>query len=227
MRTILVVMLALVLAACSSAPRSFEGSGLYRTAPEQKVVVEDDIKHAFALKPQLPAPFRLAVYFKPNYDRSWQWRGEDKDRLLQMGAELKGKKIISDMIVLQDDLVEGGDRRAVRLAAARAGADAVLMVNGDGNVETSSNPLSLTYVLIVPYLLAPGTQADGLFVARATMWDVRNQYLYLAAEAEGTARQTRPGYFIEEAELVKAAKGDAIAALTKRLGGQLGDMAAK
>jgi len=226
MRNILVVLLVLGLAACSTS-RGFDRGNLRALSADQKVVTEEDIAKAFALKPQLPAPFRLAVYFSPKAYGSWRWRGDDKDRLLQMGAELKSRKIISDMVVIDDYILEGDGRKAVRLAAARAGADAVLIVNGSSDIDRYNNALGATYVLLVTPLFVPGTVADGLFIANASMWDVRNQYLYLSAEAEATASETRPAFFIEEAHVIKEAKAEALSVLAKKLSGQLSSMAAK
>ncbi len=225
MRNVYVAVLALVLAACSTS-HGFDRGALRSQGAEQKVVTEEDIAKAFALKPQLPVPFRLAVYFSPR-SYGWRWRGEDKDRLLQMGAELKSKKIISDIVIVDDYVIEGEGRKAVRLAAARAGADAVLIVNGVSDTDRYNNPLAATYALLITPLFVPGTVLDGLFIANASLWDVRNQYLYLSSEAEATASETRPAFFIEETHVIQEAKAEAVAALAKRLGGQLSGMAAK
>ena len=80
--------------------------------------------------------------------------------------------------------------------------------------------------MITPFFV-PGTEADAIFMVNATMWDVRNQYLYLSCEAEATANETRPAVFIEEWRVIKAAKAEAIDALSKELSGRLVNMAAK
>ena len=195
-------------------------------------MTEEDIKKALELKPQLPAPFKLAVFFAPpksgwRYGSSWTWTGEDKDVLLQMKADLIKKNILSDMFVLPDSIFEGTDNRAIRLAAARAGADAVLIVNGVSSVDRYNNGWGGTYILIITPFFVPGTIADGLVMINAVMWDVRNQYLYLSAEAEGTAKQTKPAFFINENHLINDARLNAVAALRKELLMRLDAMGSK
>jgi hypothetical protein len=221
MKNFLIVLLILTVTACASS-RGFDRGALHGQLTEQKVVTEDDIKQVMNLKPQLPDPFRLALYFaQPKsvayYRNSWRWLDADKDALLGIVNELKGKKIVSDMFVISDAIVEGADNKALRLAAARAGADAVVIVNGVSDIDRYNNSLGVAYVLLVTPLFVPGTVADGLFMANASMWDVRNQYLYLSVESEGTATETKPAAFINENRLIKTAKSDALAALRKEL----------
>lgn len=231
MRTILIVLLALTVTACASS-RGFDRGNLRSQITDQKVVTEEDIKKALVLKPQLPSQFKLAIYFSPpksggHHGSSWRWLGEDKDKLLEIGPELKSKNIISDVFVIGDAILEDTDNKAIRLAAARAGADAVLIVNGISDLDRYNNTLGFTYFLLVTPFFVPGTEANGLFMVNASMWDVRNQYLYLSSEADGSARETRPAFFIEETRVIKAAKSDALTALSKELSSRLGNMGAK
>lgn len=141
--------------------------------------------------------------------------------------ELKNKNIVSDVFILNDSIVEGNDRKSIRFAAARAGADAVLIVQGTSDIDRYNNALGYSYILLVTPLFIPGTQVDGLFMINATMWDVRNEFLYMSAEAEGTAKQTQPAAFIDEKRIIKAAKADALGALKKELYAHLINMGVK
>jgi len=231
MHKYIVLFLIVTMTACASS-RGFDRGNLRTQITDQKVVTEEDIKKALELKPQLPAPFKLAVFFAPpksgwRYGSSWTWTGEDKDVLLQMKADLIKKNILSDMFVLPDSIFEGTDNRAIRLAAARAGADAVLIVNGVSSVDRYNNGWGGTYILIITPFFVPGTIADGLVMINAVMWDVRNQYLYLSAEAEGTAKQTKPAFFINENHLINDARLNAVAALRKELLMRLDAMGSK
>jgi len=231
MHKYIVLFLIVTMTACASS-RGFDRGNLRTQITDQKVVTEEDIKKALELKPQLPAPFKLAVFFAPpksgwRYGSSWTWTGEDKDVLLQMKADLIKKNILSDMFVLPDSIFEGTDNRAIRLAAARAGADAVLIVNGVSSVDRYNNGWGGTYILIITPFFVPGTIADGLVMINAVMWDVRNQYLYLSAEVEGTAKQTKPAFFINENHLINDARSNAVAALRKELFMRLDAMGSK
>ena len=81
-------------------------------------------------------------------------------------------------------------------------------------------------MIITPFFV-PGTVADGLVMTNAVMWDVRNQYLYLSAEAEGTAKQTKPAFFIDEDHLINDARSNAVAALKKEVLMRLAAMGSK
>lgn len=232
MRNIAIVLLVLTVSACASS-RGFDRGELRGSISEQKVVTEEDIQRAIETRPQLPAPFTLAIYFSPNNsghrygESSWRWEGEDKDRLLEISQELKSKNIISEAIIISDSVVGGVDNKSIRLAAARAGADAVLIVNGVSATEHYNNDFGATYILLVTAFFVPGTVIDSLFMINASMWDVRNQYLYLSVEAEGSAKEARPAVFAEDSRVIKAAKTDAMVAIAQEISSHLTGMAVK
>ncbi len=231
MRNFVIALLILSVTACASSS-GFDRGNLSSQMSVQKIVTEDDIQRAIELKPQLPAPFKLAIYLarpKANwrYESSWIWAGEDKAKLLEMGTELKNKNIISEVFIIGDSILEGTDNKAIRLAAARAGADAVLIVNGVGAIDRYNNVLGSTYILLVTQFFIPGTEIDSLVMLSASMWDVRNQYLYLSSEAEGSANESRPAFFAEESRVTKSAKANALAALKVELLNRLSSMSTK
>lgn len=231
MKKIIVLMLLLALTGCVTS-KGFDRGNLRSQIRDEKVVTDEEIQKTLALKPQLPDPYRLAIYFAPPrlnrwYGRTWDWRHEEKDMIMALAGELKAAGAVSDVTFFNDDMLEGTDNRAIRLAAARTGADAVMIIRGTSDIDRYNNVFGYTYLLLVTPLFVPGTVADGLFMANASMWDVRNQYLYLFAEAEGNSRQTRPAVFIQESELIKAAKTDALIALRKELSARLNKLNAK
>lgn len=231
MKYIFAALLVFMLTACASS-RGFDRGTLRERISDQKQVTEEDIKKVLELKPQLPSPFRLAIYFRPpatawRYGYAWSWLGEDKDTLLAIGSELKGKGTIADIFVISDYIVEGSDTKAIRLAAARAGADAVLIVNGVGDVDRYNNKLAYSYFLLITTFFIPGTDADALFMAHASLWDVRNQYLYLSAEGEGTAKDIKPAVFVDEKRIIKSAKSAALSNLKAELSSRLSRIGAR
>lgn len=231
MRNLFALLLVLMVTACASS-RGFDREALRGQIFDQKQVTEEDIQSGLELRPHLPSPFRLAIYFTSSstsrrYGSTWSWLDEDKDRFLAIGAELKNKRIISDAFVISDHIVEGSDTKSIRLAAARAGADAVLVVNGVGDIDRYNNALGYTYILLITPFFIPGTQADGLFMANASLWDVRNQYLYLSVEGEGIAKEIKPVLFIDEKKIMKSAKTAALTALKAELSSRLAKIGAK
>lgn len=224
MKKIFYLALMLALTACAS-PRGFDRGALRGQVSEKVQISEEDIKKALELKPQLPNPFRLAVYFSPGrygwYSSRWDWRKEDKDQLAAFAEALKKNGVVSEAVFLTDDMIEATKydvtNRDIRLGAARAGADAVLILRGTSDIDKYNNILGVTYVLLLPMFFSQGTVVDAYFIANATMWDVRNQYLYMSVEADGTASQTRPTFFVEEKDVVMLAKAQAMKDVVKEL----------
>ena len=122
------------------------------------------------------------------------------------------------MFAISDATVASDDLPAIRVAAARHGADAVLVVSGADEVKHTGNGWTLAYLAILPMAFAPGNEVDVLFIAHAEMWDVRNEYLYLAAEAESEARQQRPLFFVDSEQATRDAHAEATELLATELG---------
>lgn len=216
MRKILMLAIGLMLAGCSG-PHGFD-RGALQAQLQQTQSKNQNIKDVLALRPQLPRPCKIAVYFRDATSHwLWQWQAADKEVLLRVGPELKRRNLVSDLFLLGDNLVEGGNLVDIRLAAARLGADAVLVVDGVNSTDQYGNLLSPLYVALLPMLFVPGTELDALFMARAALWDVRNEYLYLYGEGEGLANQTRPLWFIQDKHVIAVAKTKALEALQKSL----------
>jgi hypothetical protein len=72
--------------------------------------------------------------------------------------------------------------------------------------------------LIAPALFVPGSEVDTLFLSSASMWDVRNEYLYLTAEAEETVHDTYvPAFGKRDKELYDEAKKASLSKLKKQI----------
>jgi hypothetical protein len=134
-----------------------------------------------------------------------------------MSDTLRREGIASQVVAIADETISGTDLRAIRLAAARHGSDAVLVVSGAADVDRYNNASAALYVTLVGYWIVPGTNADALFLASGTLWDVRNEYLYLSAQAEATEARVGPGGWLEDAHVIAAAKKKALPALREEL----------
>jgi len=225
MKKITCLLLMLTLSACASS-RGFDRAGMRGQIIDQDAVSGENPQKATAQRPQLPSQFKLAIFFAPpENDRESVnlrvWLDENRDVLQNISTELKKRKNLSDVFVINDPSLENADNEDIRLAAARAGADAVLIINSTFDIDRYNNFLSYSYFLIITPLIVMGTEADALYMVNASLWDVREQYCYMSAEAEGTAKQTRPAFFIRENDVVREAKSGALAALTKELSKQL------
>lgn len=211
-------LLVLMQVGCMS--RGFNRGELQQQIGVVKPAFDDkEIEKAYNKKPLLPKPFKLAVFFKSpkslnRQEPAWRWSDEDKDLLGSAVAELKAKGIVSDVFPIVSSVVADEDLKSLRLAAAQHGADALLIIGGAGEIDRYINKWGWSYALLLPAFLVPGSEADTLFVANAAMFDVKNEYLYLTAEAEAITKETYVAAFDKsDKALLKDAKTQAIGRL--------------
>lgn len=221
--TRLVLVLTLLGAGCSFTPRGFDHGALARAARVDRHSVSDaDIAGAVSLQPQLRFPLRLAIWFRPPIPWSWSeyrfhWQREDRRAILDALRPLVDAGVVSEPVTLADSVFPGEGVRAARYAAALHNADAVLIVTGASALERHSNPAALLYATVLGLWIAPGSHAEGICLATASLWDVRSGFLYAAAEREGTAGETAPILDVDEEKVIAGAKQAALGALAQDL----------
>lgn len=184
-----ILLLPLFLFGCSAGFHREELRSALGTSPPQ---VTANIQAELKKRPQLPKPFSLAVHFRPvaNSDHS-RWRAEDKAPLLKMTLPRAEVKAIAPLI----QTPRSENLSDLRLAAAQQGADALLVVKGAEERVVSTNTAALSYLLLLPLFLVHGNDYESLFLAQASLFDVKNEYLYLGAEAEAEKKVSRPFAF--------------------------------
>ncbi len=182
-------------------------------------MTDEEIKKVFDLKPQLPKPFKIGVYFVDNSLRSYdfRWNSEDKETILNLEEELKKTGEVSKIFLINESVVTGKDLKSLRLAAAHHGADALLMISSTHDTEGYANGMAATYLLLLPMLFVPGTTTDALFITRAALWDVRNEYLYMAVESESFKRKRASMINSDPKEQLLKAKKDSLNGLKKEI----------
>lgn len=219
-----VFAVALIVSGCSSA-RGFDRGALSKALAPAAPATEEDIQRVLDLRPQLPRPFKLGIFFRLGTDTAtdrypyrrevWSWQPSDKQKILDIGQSLQGDGRVTETVFISAETSAGQDLKSIRLAAARHGVDAVLVVSGVADVDRYNNALGPTYALIVTPLFVPGTVVDALFVSHAGLWDVRNEFLYSSAEADGLASQTRPAAMAREDTVISLARQRSIAQLSE------------
>lgn len=177
---------------------------------------EGSIEQAFAKKVNLPKPFSVAVYFKTTQagDR-WRWTLEDKRRVLQQLRAHVGEDYVSKIFMIGGEVsrvnpaLDGAhegpaneELANIRLAAAQYQADAVLIVDGIAKVSREPNRWASTYILLAPTLFVNGNTADSFFAINASLWDVRNEVLYLSLNAEGEINKNYPALMAENDSVI-------------------------
>lgn len=216
-RFIPLLIVTVLLSGCSSS----KGFNREQLRSELKVdrpeVSEAEIKKVLEKKPQLPRPFKIAAFFnEPQRDfdhhttKIWKWNDQDKNLILDIKEQLQSKGEISDIFIINSSTVGNTDLKSLRLAAAQHGADALLIIKGTRQNDRYSTNWAWTYIGLVTAFFVPASKLDVLFLSQASMWDVRNEYLYLTAESESIKSQTRPAYFIDDRPLTEDAKTDSM-----------------
>ena len=183
------------------------------------------------LQPELSTPFSVAVA-PPRSQRSEQhawdgeretvqgfrsWSEEERREIESWKAELARMGLVSDLVVMPVLSTELGEAQgllgALRVAAARHQADAVLIVS---EVEDSSNwlnPWSILDLTIVGAWFAPGHDVEVVTILEGALIDVHTGYLYASGQSEGTARERRAWAYVNDPELKQAARRKALAGL--------------
>lgn len=220
--TSLMTMLLFLQLGCSS--RGFERQGLRDQLGVTKPTYDDNnIKQAFEKKANLPKPFKLAIYFKNSRTRffgsgDWRWTDEDYKIVEAAGRDLQSEHLVSDVVPILNSVVTNEDLMSLRMAAAQHQADAILLVDGAADLDRYTNPLGWTYILLLPALFVPGSEVDVLFMSSASMWDVRNGFLYLTTESEAVTHHTYIAAFGKrDRDLFNEAKRDALSKLKEQV----------
>lgn len=225
MKNIAIIVCASATLAACSMHSGFDRGTLRSSLFAQPSVTEEEIQKALDAKPQLPRPFRLAVYYVPLnqptylYGTQWNWSQEDRKIFAGIGVTLSG--VVSEAILLSDGIVDKSNReldlKAVRLAAAHVGADAVLVIRGISRIDRFVNRLGWSYILVAPIFFIPGTTTEAEFAAHASLWDTRNQFLYFSIDDTQQITKRAPAAFTDEKEQLVDAKTMALSGLHKDL----------
>lgn len=215
------MLFTLVIMGCAS--QGFNRGALQdQIGVKNPVVTDKEIKEVLDRKPNLPKPFKLAVYFKSPIKtgnaKRLNWSESDKNLILDLAKDLNDQNLVSQVFIILDSTVENQDLKSIRIAAAKHSADAVAIVDGAGEMDKYINNWGWTYIFILPAALVKGNEAEALFLTAVTMWDVRNEYLYLTAQAEGKAHRTQTALFGERDEVIlDEAKTNSLKALKGQL----------
>ncbi len=203
--------------------------------PEARQISDDDIRRVLQLKPQIRFPFKLAVYYPRFWGRSGNKDNVEGPALMQVCDNLKSKGVVSACFFINEDTIPAETNarheyygrdwygssyptlRSIRYAAARHGADAVLSLRSAIDVRKYPNILSFFYVTIIGMWIVPGSNREALYVYRASVWDVGNEYLYATAEGEASDYIVRPFAIAEDEVAIQKARELALPLFVREL----------
>lgn len=218
MKRIILVLLLLLVCGCSATGFN-RGDLRIKMGVSNPTVTDADIEDALKKKPNLPKPFKMGVYFKQT-GTNWRWTEEDKTELLKIGSELRSEGLDIQIFPILSQFVPYEDQslKPIRLAAAKHGADAIMIINGIAEVDRYTNNLAWSYILLVTPFFIPGSEYEVLYLADATMWDVRNEYIYMTTEAEGLIHDSYiPAFKEDDKNIIQKAKGIALEKLKTQI----------
>lgn len=209
-----------LLAAC--------GTQVYRPASAADLRMDDPreiddarIRAAFEARPQLAAPVRVAYY------------AFDDAHAEAVGRMLRGLQGVRTVYRIPSLLVTGRRRDEdpqppwaeppppismgqLRLAAARARCDVLLVLDYGYRIERSANGLVALNALILPTLFVPWLDADVRSHLDAYVIDTRNGYLYAQLRSNERHREPLMGPFSERDRARVESQWTALLARTRR-----------
>src|SRR5262249_8873315 len=160
-------------------------------------------------RPQLSFPCRIAVYLSPkSFDH---WTAKDKELIEAWAATLKKEGIAEDMFLMSELFATGTSLKDMRIAAARHGANALLVLQGGHDVRSYNNASAVFNLTVVGGFVVPASHRDALFVLQGGLVDVGNGFLYASIEAEGQGRTVQPSFLVEDHRAIEKAKQMALA----------------
>lgn len=222
-----ILLVSLPLGGCAGS-QGFDRSTMYDALhPGIGTIAEQNVPAAEAGAPTASLPFRLALYFvqrdfpTPGNIRNAQWVSPDKDALMNGLALLRNEGIVADAFLLADPTIRGRDVQRIRRAAARYGADAVLIVEGVGAVDRYNNGYAAWYATVIGAYFAPGTVSEALFLISGGLWDARTERLYVTQTAEGRSKLVGSAVLLDDGAALAQAKKTALDEFGKRTADEL------
>ena len=223
-RSIFLGFIVLMTVSSCSSSRGLNRQALQQSFHEHPDIVTDqDVAKTLALQGQLPAPYRLAIFYKhkdfPGSStlRKVDWVSADAERLQRALEPVKEEGILQQSFLLANSTVQGTTFRDIRLAAARYNADAILVIDGAAAVDRYNNGHAWWYATGIGAYLAHGTESHALFMMEGTLWDVRSGYLYGTQLAEGDATLIGPATSLDDRAAIAEAKDAALKRFGKAL----------
>lgn len=185
--------------------------------------VQAEIDRLFAARPSAAVP-KTVLLFEVESSGMTNMRSARKRLMLRrdtgeaMKAALEETGLFEQIDFLPEVYLPAGranDLKTLRIAAARAHADGLLIYSTEAGYEYRPNALSLFYLTIVGAFIVPGSEGSALVVSKAVLLDVKTGYIYRVFEAYGEESSLAPVALLNEEELEFKARKQALGALAR------------
>lgn len=217
------LFLSVLLIGCTATSQGFDREAMRAVMQAPIELAQTEIAGSALAAAQPPVvPFRLALYFVPQTLpahrslRPAEWVSTDKERLIKWLAPLRQEAILSEILLLVDPTIRNADAPAIRQAAGRYGADAVMVIQGVGEVDRYDNGYAVLYPTLIGAYLAPGTHSDALFLISGALHAVRSDWRDTQT-VEGHAEVVGPTMAVQDGPVMAQAKQAALNELGQRM----------
>ncbi len=170
--------------------------------------------------PRESAEKTLGLYVAPTgYLRhGFEWTDRDRETVLQWATRLSQTGVARRASFIPPASLKGQTLTRLREAAARYRADKLLVIEGAAMVDRYSNYKGrLLYWTILGAYFADGTHSDALCLVRGTLWDVRTGARLASEETEGHAATMGPAALLDDNDVIRQAKRQALEDLLAKL----------
>jgi hypothetical protein len=197
------LLLSLVLGSCAvqiEAPEQpLDGIGLAPARQDPRQIDDQAIAAAFQKREQLKWPARLAV---ARFGQTERGRGQSVttlanvptreqeiiDARFEKGERWKPLVYLSPLVASEGSF----SLLQMRLEAARAHADLLLVYGITTREGSAPNPLALLNVALLPAFVLPGSDLETLCVGGMALVDVRNGCVYALAGMDERRGKSAP-----------------------------------
>ena len=186
--------------------------------------VQAEVDRLYALRPARPVPRRVLLYEVESSGQTYIESARKKLLLRKetseaMKSALEETRLFAEVDFLPELYLPTGvqDMKTLRIAAARAQADALLIYSTEAGYEYEPNVLCILYPTIIGAFVAPGSKGASLALSQAVLVDVKTGYIHRVFESYGEKSRVAPVALIDEEELEFEARKQALhdlAALT-------------
>lgn len=206
-----------------SAQSGPQGSRLSESA------VQAEVDRLLGLRPKTAVPARVLLYQVPSSGRTKissplkvlelrQATGQQMRKALQQTNVFRSVDFLPEILLPP---AGPGDLKTVRIAAARAQADAILVYSTEAGYESKPNNWALLYATILGAAAVPGTDATSMAVSKAVLLDVPTGYIYFVTEDYGTESVRGPAATIDAQKLEYDARLKSLGELSADVAGRV------
>jgi len=239
MRRMMAVVAAVSVAclggcAIQSRKATYKGSAFHRivaaeTRPQARGAtmtekeVQAEVDRLLALKPAAAVPSNVLLFEvessgKSNIVSPKKLLTLRKETSEAMKAALEETGIFQRIDFLPDIYLPAdrtADLKILRIAAARAHADGLLIYSTEAGYEERVNALGVFYPTIIGAFVVPASRGSSIAVSKAVLVDVRTGYVYRVLEAYGEESSLAPWALLDEEALEFKARKQALGALAR------------